>query len=278
MNQVLTKKEAIKFLNIPEKHFNNYFGYSKEIKGFKKNNRWYFNENDLKEWNELRQQRTIKLTAAEYEKCFEFAIKMAYSTKASHGTGIRGARSEVQMADDFILGILAEHAIQRFLLEKFGIKIKLDLDVHPGKITQQDFDGIYDKGKLRPVQCGVAVKSSKMKSCFNVIDPLEYENADRKSDIYIFARVGLPSDHLFRILRNHSFFKNVAEFLEGSSNFRKIEKLDDIPIWICGFSYFNELEKTKKIPGQEFDGYRYVKSVAEMHNSNEDWQKFIKNL
>jgi len=32
MAEELTRKEAIEFLDIPEKHFNNYFKNSKEIK------------------------------------------------------------------------------------------------------------------------------------------------------------------------------------------------------------------------------------------------------
>ena len=155
------------------------------------------------------------------------------------------------------------------------------MEVHPDHITEQDFDGIYEKGKCRISKLGVAVKSSKWKSCWNIIAPIEYENTVRKSDIYIFVRVGLPSDHLFRILRGHSFFKNVKEFLEQTDKFRKILELKKIPIWITGYSFHNELEKVKEIPGQKFDGkpnYRYVKSVANMHNSKQDWKTLIKKL
>ncbi len=278
MSDELTKKEAIAFLNIPEKDFNNYFLNSKEILGCKIGTRWFFGRNDLELWAELRKKRTIELTLNEYEECFEFAIKMAYSTKASHGTGIRGVRSEVQMSDDFILGILAEQGVRKFLDENFKFKIKLDMKVYPDHITPQDFTGIYENRKLRNAKIGVAIKSSKVKSCFNIIPPIEYENINRKSDVYIFVRVGLPSDHLFRILRDHSFFKKVKDFLENAEGFRKILKLEKIPIWICGFSYCNEFEKVNKIPGQDFDGYRYVKSVADMHNSDEDWKKLIAKI
>lgn len=274
----LSKKEAVNFLNIPEKDFNNYFLNSKEIVGYKIKSRWFFDKKELERWKNLKDERTVDLSLGEYEECFEFAIKMAYSNKASHGTGIRGVRSEVQMSDDFILGILAEQGVRKFLEQKFKLKIKLDMDVHPDHITPQDFVGIYENSKLRNVKIGVAIKSSKIKSCFNIIPPIEYENATRKSDIYVFVRVGLPSDHLFRILRDHSFFKNVKDFLETAEGFRKILKLEKIPIWICGFSYYNEFDKVRKIPGQEFDGYRYVKSVANMHNLDIDWKKFIAKL
>lgn len=274
----LSRKEAIEFLGIPVKNFDNYFQKSREIKRFKRSGRWYFNKSELERWLKLKNGRTVLLSIKEYEECFEFAIKMAYSTKASHGTGIRGARSEVQMADDFILGILAEHGLKKFLKDKFNTGIKLDMEVHPDHITPQDIDKVIENGKERDPKIKVAVKSSKIKSCYNVIAPLEYENENRKSDIYIFARVGLPSDHLFRILREHSFFKKVKNFLEKDEAFRKISELKEIPIWICGFSCHEELEKATEIPGQKFEGYRYVKSVSEMHNSDQEWREVITQL
>ena len=282
MPNLLNSKQAKEYLNINKKSFDNYFKNSKEIKATKTGGRWWFDASDLDFWKNLKDDRIVILSLAEYEKCFEFAIKMAYSGKASHGTGIRGVRSEVQMADDFILGILAERGVQKFLKDKFNVKVELDIEVHPDHITEQDFDGIYDEGhKLRNVKIGVAVKSSKWKNCFNIIAPIEYENTRRKSDVYIFVRVGILSDHLFRILREHSFFKNVKDFLEKSEGFKKIKELKEIPIWIAGFSYHKEFDKVTEIPGQKFSGnpdYRYVKSVAEMHNSDEDWKKLIKSL
>lgn len=277
----LGSKEAISYLKIGEKEFNNYFKSSGEIKGEKVGARFKFKKSDLDFWNNLKEKRIVTLSLKEYEQCFEFAIKRAYSTKGSHGTGIRGVRSEMQMADDHILGILAEIGVQKFLKEKFKTEIKLDLEVHPDHITEQDFDGIIESGSVRPSKIGVAIKSSKWKSCWNIIAPIEYENSNRKSDVYIFVRVGLPSDHLFRILREHSFFKNVKDFLDKEESFRKIKELKEIPIWITGFSYHDEFEKVNEIPGQKFDGkpnYRYVKSVAKMHNSDDDWKQLIKRL
>src|SRR3989344_6659534 len=116
--EMLNTSQAIKYLDIEKKEFQNYFKNSCEINGVKTHGRFWFDRDELDSWKSLKKSRTVILTLKEYEKCFEFAIKMAYSTKGSHGTGIRGARSEVQMADDFILGILAEHGIQKFIKEK----------------------------------------------------------------------------------------------------------------------------------------------------------------
>jgi hypothetical protein len=275
---MLTRKEAISFLEIPEKHFDNYFKISGEIPGFKQGNRWQFDRDALVQWAQSRDYGTVRLSLIEYQECFEFAIKMAYSTNSRHGTGIRGQRSEVQMADDFILGILAEKGFAKFMKERHGIEVDLDMNVHPEEITPQDIISILKDGLKRPPNLKVGIKSSKLKNCFNIIDPLEYENSDRKSDVYIFARVDLPSDHLFRILRDHSFFKTVREFLEKNENFRKIGTLEVIPVWICGFSYDGEFHKVNEITNQKFEGERYVKSVGEMHHTAEDWKELISKM
>jgi len=276
--EIFGTREAIEYLGISKKEFHNYFKFSGEIKGEKVRARFQFKKSDLDDWKRLKENRIVMLNLAEYEKCFEFAIKMAYGTRKSRGTGIRGVRSEVQKADDFILGILAEYGVQKFLKEKLGVEVELDTEVHLDHITEQDFVGINDKGKTRPVKIGVAIKSSKWKNCFNVIDPLEYDNQNRKSDVYIFVRVGLPSDHLFRILREHSFFKKVKDFLEREDGFRKIDGFKEIPIWITGFSYHGEFMKVKEIPNQEFRDWRYVASVGNMHNSDKDWKELVEKF
>lgn len=277
MEEKLTKKQAIEFLNIPEKDFKNYFEFSKEIQGEKIGSRWYFDRENLSSWKKLKEERTVYLTMAEYETCFEFAIKMVYGGLSLNG--IRGQRTEVQAADDVILGILAEHAIKNLLVEKFETKIKLDEEVHPEHITPQDFDQIEENGSFRTPKLGVGIKASKMKNAYLVLGANEVEFSERKSDVYVFVRVGLPSDHLFRILREHSFFGKVRKFFETNDKFRKIEKLENIPVWICGFAYVDELEKVTAIPGQEFsNGHRYVKSVGKLHNTDKDWNDLISKL
>lgn len=243
MSEKLTKKRAIEFLNIPEKEFKNYFEFSKEIQGEKIGSRWFFDKKNISDWKKIKEDRTIHLTMDEYETCFEFAIKMVYGGLSLNG--IRGQRTEIQAADDVILGILAEHAIKNLLLKKFNTKIKLDEEVHPEHITPQDFDQIEVNKSFRTPKLGVGIKASKMKNAFLVLGANEVEFPERRSDVYIFARVGLPSDHLFRILRDHSFFGKVRKFFETNNKFKKIEKLENIPIWVCGFAYVDELERAR---------------------------------
>lgn len=277
MSQLISKREAIEYLNIPEKDFNNYFESSQEIEGVKQNGRWYFDKKKLEEWNELKNSRTMFLSIDEYQRCFQFAIKMVYGGLSLNG--IRGQRTEVQAADDVILGILAEYAIKRFLKEKLSTEINLDEEVHPEQITPQDIHEIKESGVFRVPKLGVGIKASKTKNAFLVLGGNEVDLGGRSSDVYVFARVGLPSDHLFRILRDHSFFKEVREFMDSDIKFKKIHNLKYIPVWICGFVYKNELDKVTSIPGQEFtNGHRYAKSVKFMHNSDQDWRDLIAKL
>ncbi|MFA7245391.1 MAG: hypothetical protein WC070_04415 [Candidatus Magasanikbacteria bacterium] len=274
---LLKKNDAITFLNINEGEFKNYSTFSNEIEGVKIKGRWYFDKEKLNIWKQLKKERTINLSIKEYETCFEFAIKMVYGGLSLNG--IRGQRTEVQAADDIILGILAEHAIKKFLYNKFSIDIKLDESVHPKEITPQDFDMIKDGKEFRIPNLGVGIKASKIKNAFLVLGSNEVELPERKSDVYIFARVGLPSDHLFRILRDHSFFGKVRKFLDENINFKKILELNTIPVWICGFAYVNELERVTEIPNQKFTkGHRYVKAVGKLHNSDTEWQNFLQKL
>ena len=64
-----------------------------------------------------------------------------------------------------------------------------------------------------------------------------------------------------------------------SKVFRNIMPLPkQIPIWLCGYTEHIDFKKTNSIPGQEFSGDRYVQSVSEMRNSDNDWKEFIEKL
>jgi len=89
--------------------------FSGEIKKF---NSRKFEQAELDRWKNEKKNRTVFLTINEYTKCFVLAIQMSYSKKSSAGTGIRGARSEMQQSDDWILGILAEFGLKKFLKKK----------------------------------------------------------------------------------------------------------------------------------------------------------------
>jgi hypothetical protein len=269
----MTRREAIQFLNISEKYFDNYHKYSGEIIGTKIRGRWNFDEEDLNNWKVRKNSRTVRITLEEYEKCLNFGIEIAYSLRNTTGTGIRGARSKMQTADDFTFGILAEIGFQKFLRDKFNTTVNLDHEVHTEYITPQDIVSITENGIERECRFKVAIKSSKYKSCFNIIKPLEYDDNNRNSDRYVFIRVNLPDDHIF------GYFKNKFEIFSEATFYNSISNLDEIEIWICGYSDYQDFTSVLEIPGQKFDdGYRYVVSTANMKNTDEEWRNFVNEL
>src|SRR3989344_937654 len=124
LDDLMNSKEALEYLNIDKKAFENYFKKSGEIKAFKQGGRWKFKKKDLDEWNYLKNHRIITLTLEEYEKCFEFAMKVVYGGSAMFGLG--RSRSEMQAVDNWILGILVEVALKKLLKKNFNFDIILD--------------------------------------------------------------------------------------------------------------------------------------------------------
>ena len=143
----LTKKEAIDYLNIEENCFNNYFKNSREIRGFKRkppHGWWYFKKSELDVWNERKKANTIFLDLEDYENCFEFALKVVY------GGSSLGQRTEMQAVDNWITGRMAEYGFEKFMEERFDLKVFLDEEVHPSEITPKDIiflekNGIKDR-------------------------------------------------------------------------------------------------------------------------------------
>jgi hypothetical protein len=58
----------------------------------------------------------------------------------------------------------------------------------------------------------------------------------------------------------------------------QIPHFENIPCEIAGYCWTNELEKVRSIPGQEFDGFRYVKKTGRLRRSKEDWKNLLKRL
>ena len=74
---IMTKKEALEYLHIDDKLFDNYFKYAKEFTCLPRDGnrgRFYFDEDCLNEWMESYNWRTIHLTIEDYALCLDFAL------------------------------------------------------------------------------------------------------------------------------------------------------------------------------------------------------------
>ena len=115
------------------------------------------------------------------------------------------------------------------------------------------------------------------KSAFLVLGENEITIKEQRSDYYIYCRPDIPDDHLLRITRNE-----IIKTVKNQPHFPKyrnaIPKFVNIRCEIAGFCALGELEKANSIPGQDFDGIRYIKKSGLLHRSREEWRSLLGKL
>lgn len=277
MSKILSKKEAIDYLGLEIKTFDNYFKIAKEFSSLErngKNGRFLFDEKDLGKWKEGFEWRTVELTKNDYAMCLDFALAMHFRGYVTSDFGSGRQREFGQKITNWVKGQLGEMALQKFFLKEFGVEIKLDFDLH-NDIVPQDILAVKKGREFKPVRIGVGIKSSKPKNAYLILASNEIERSQRKSEVYVFCRVYIPDDHLIRVTKSE-----ITELVKNQPHFDKyIQKIPDfekIPCEIAGWCWTNELEKTDKIPGQNFDGFRYVQKSGLLRKTKSDWMELIK--
>src|SRR3989344_2658885 len=184
MPKILSKKEAVKYLGLDEKTFDNYFKNAKEFPCLKRNGargRFYFNENTLRKWKEGLIWRTVELNKSDYALCLDFALAQHFRNYVQSDFSTGRQREFGQKITNWVKGQLGEVAVQKFLKREFGLDIELDFDIRDN-IVLQDIMGIGKKGKMRIPKIGVGIKSSKPKSAFLVLGENEIKIKERRSD------------------------------------------------------------------------------------------------
>lgn len=279
MPETLTKKEAIEFLGLESKLFENYFRNADEFKCLERNGdrgRFSFSQQELEKWKESWNWRTINLGKEDYALCLDFALAQHFRGYVLSDFGTARQREFGQKITNWVKGQLGEVAVKKFLKKEFGVDIELDFDIYKD-IVPQDIIGILDKGKMRKPKIGVGIKSSKPKSAFLILGENEIKIAERRSEIYIYCRPDIPDDHLLRIAK-----EQIIDVVKGEPHFSKYRDLvpdfANIPCEVAGWCELEELEEVKSIPGQEFDGIRYVKKSGLLHRDRKTWEKLIKRL
>ena len=211
MNKVLlTKKQAIDFLELKEKVFNNYFGSAKEFIPIKRQNergRFFFEKDQLKKWKESYNWRTVVLNREDYNLCLDFALAMHFRGYVLSDWGTARQREFGQKLTNWIKGQLGELAVKKFLKREFNLDVELDFNIYP-QIVLQDITMVFINGIKRKPKIGIGIKSSKPKNTALVLGAKEIEISERSSDVYIFCRPDLPDDHLLRIAI-HEVIKSV---------------------------------------------------------------------
>ncbi|MBP9732584.1 MAG: hypothetical protein KBD29_03960 [Candidatus Magasanikbacteria bacterium] len=279
MSNILTKKQAVEYLGLDQKTFDNYFKNAGEFKCQARKGargRFYFDEDVLKKWKDSLKWRTVSLDREDYALCLDFALAQHFRNYVQSDFGTGRQREFGQKITNWVKGQLGEVAVKKFLKREFNIDVELDFDIRDN-IVLQDITGIVEKGVIRPPKIGVGIKSSKPKSAFLVLGENEIKIESRRSDIYIYCRPDIPDDHLLRLTKSQ-----INEAVKDKPHYSKYKDLMpefvDIPCEISGWCYYTDLRETMSIPGQEFDGIRFVKESGLLRKSKEDWQEFIQKL
>lgn len=278
-SNLLTKVQAIQLLGLDKKVFENYFRYAQEFQPVDRPNgrgRFFFDKKALEKWKTSYTWRTIMLTRSDYNLCLDFALAMHFRGYVLSDWGQARQREFGQKITNWVKGQLAELAVKKFLKDKFNIEVELDFEIHP-EIVPQDIIEVVQAGVKRKPKIGISIKSSKPKNAALVLGENEIVKLDRSSDVYIFCRPALPDDHLLRIGREEviSSIKDQPHYEKYKD---KMPTFNDMACEVAGFCYKEDLEKVTEIPGQKFDGIRYVKLSGKLHRSKEDWEELISKL
>ena len=279
MSKALTRIESAKFLGLNEKTFENYFKNAGEFTCLKRPNnrgRYYFDEGELKKWLSGYKWRDIELNIEDYSLCLDFALAQHFRGYVLSDWGTARQREFGQKITNWVKGQLAEIAVKKFFKKEFDIEVELDFRIY-NEIVPQDIIYILENGKKREPKIGVGIKSSKPKSAFLVLSENEVLLPERKSDVYIFCRPDIPDDHLLRLTRDR-----IIETIKNKQHYPtykdKIPYFENMFCEVAGWCWINELEKKDEIPGQKFDGPRFVKKSGLLHRGREDWKLLLSKL
>ncbi len=279
MDKILTKREAIKFLGLDDKTFDNYFQNADEFKCLDRQNgrgRFLFRQIDLQKWFDDFKWRTVELNFEDYALCLDFALAQHFRGYVLSDWGTARQREFGQKITNWVKGQLAEVAVKKFFKKEFDVAVELDFRIYD-EIVPQDIIGVVENGKIRQPKIGIGIKSSKPKSAYLVLGENEITIKERRSDYYIFCRPDIPDDHLLRLTK-----ERVIEVVKNQQHFPKYkEKMPDFQNMFCeiaGWCKIDELEKVTSIPGQEFSGIRYVKKSGHLHKNRSSWQELLKKI
>jgi hypothetical protein len=279
MAKILTRKEALEYLGLDGKTFDNYFKNAVEFSCLDRvgsKGRFYFDQDALFKWKEALAWRTVDLNKEDYTLCIDFALAQHFRNYVQSDFGTGRQREFGQKITNWVKGQLGEVSVKKFLKREFNIEIELDFDIRD-KIVLQDITAVKENGGMRAPKIGVGIKSSKPKSAFLVLGENEIRIEERRSDVYVYCRPNIPDDHLLRLAKGE-----ISDAVKDKPHYPKYKDLMpdfvNIPCEVVGWCYYTDLRETSSIPGQEFDGVRFVKESGLLRKSKKDWDEFIKQL
>lgn len=123
MDKIITKKEAVQFLGLEEKTFENYFQNADEFRCLKRQNgrgHYLFDQKELRTWLESYKWRTIELDNSDYALCLDFALAQHFRGYVLSDWGSARQREFGQKITNWVKGQLAEVAVKKFLKREYS--------------------------------------------------------------------------------------------------------------------------------------------------------------
>lgn len=209
--------------------------------------------------------QTIWLSSDDYARGITRALPQALIFAGSD-FGSSKQRDLGQLWTDTARGLLGEIAVQRFFVEKLGIKIEQDtsLDLDIDDYITTDIKRVQEpSGEYRTTKINTSIKTGKFNARW-----LDEYSAPKNShiDAFIFVRLGTPKEHFVSYLKDISFLKTklfpkaieLGELTADSSSelWDSIPKFEPIPAYISGFLLAKDLispihSVTPEVAGRE---------------------------
>lgn len=279
MANILNRRQAVEFLKLDPKVFDNFFKSAGEFNALPRpGNRGFFkfDESKLRQWKSGYDWRTVELNKQDYDTCLDFALAMHFRGYVASDFGTGRQREFGQKVTNWVKGQLGEVGLKKFLKQEFGVGVELDFNIY-NEIVPQDIISVTRNGHKTTPQIGVGIKSSKPKSAYLILGEKEVNLPERRSDVYVYCRVDIPDDHLLRITR-----ENIIDAVKNGQLYDQYKEsipfFSNIKCEIAGWCTYEDLEEVTSIPGQSFDGVRKVKRSGQLRKSKQDWQKLVELL
>ncbi len=269
MSDLLDLNDASEYLGITRNLLERLRKNGKEFTVIRSGRKYTIQKQDLDEWLARKERTTVYLNKEDLLRAFKFALRINYAGHTRTDFGTARQRTVEQAVSNWTQGALAEIALSKFIKKKFDVEIKLDFSIYEGIIVGQDIVAVVRNRVENPPGKRISVKSGKQNGMFLIIPQNEIERSERVSDLYVFARIWLPADFIFRLFRKQPELSDISE----------IPALEDFPAQVIGYIERENLANVNKIPGIDFSpGFRYVCESGRLKNSETDFKDFVDSL
>lgn len=261
---IMSFPRASEYLNIEQKALENYVKKGKEIPRRLVGRVKKLYKDDLDVWKKYFDETTIILDQESYYKALRFSIRKFYSDAPRANFATETQRGAGQYLTNHIQGYLGELAFQKFMADKYDIRLVLEDNID-GIVRSQDIVAVSKRrGVERPPANRISVKSSKMKNIILAIKSSEVQIPDRESDYYVYTRVDLSIDHIVRLIQKHPSVEEIKDIIPPEESFVKTQ--------VCGFIERGKLDgPIKDLPGiVQFSSLNYFKKSGEL---NRNWSQ-----